>query len=130
MEYKTKIESRNLNNDNLTRFYLDASFQGASKLYLLAFDNSTVNNNDGTNRVKRGNHRKYFLLRVNITNCNVLTDGRKFYDQPINYQVKKYDEIRKIVTGQGDDYAPGCLLDYTHFKDHYQLIVFDLSKQK
>ena len=32
-------------------------------------------------------------------------DGRKFYDQPINDQIKKYDEIRKIATGQGDDYT-------------------------
>ena len=24
--------------------------------------------------------------------------------------------IRKVATGQGDDYATGCLLDYTYFK--------------
>ena len=41
---------------------------------------------------------KYFLPRVNITNYNVLMDGRKFYDQPINDLVKQYDEIRKTVT--------------------------------
>ena len=44
--------------------------------------------------------------------------------------VKQYDEIRKIATGQGDDYATGCLLDYQFFKDHYNLIAIDLSKQK
>ena len=43
---------------------------------------------------------------------------------------KKYDEIRKIATGKGDDYTTGCLLDYQYFKDHYQLIAVDLSKQK
>ena len=42
----------------------------------------------------------------------------------------KYDKIRKIATGKGDDYTPGCLLDYQYFKDHYQLIAVDLSKQK
>ena len=26
--------------------------------------------------------------------------------------------IRKIATGQGDDYATGCLLDYTYFKNY------------
>ena len=46
-------------------------------------------------------------------------DGRKFYDEPINVQIKKYDEIRKITTGKGDDYTTGCLLDYQYFKDHY-----------
>ena len=48
----------------------------------------------------------------------------------MNDQNKKYDEIRKIATGKGDDYTTGCLLDYQYFKDHYQLIVVDLSKQK
>ena len=38
--------------------------------------------------------------------------------------------MRKIATGRGDDYATGCLLDYQCFKDHYQLIAVDLSKQK
>ena len=42
----------------------------------------------------------------------------------------KYDEIRKTATGQGDDYITVCLLDYQYFKDHYQLIAVDLSKQK
>ena len=26
------------------------------------------------------------------------------------------DNIRKIATGQGDDYTTGCLLDYDYFK--------------
>ena len=37
---------------------------------------------------------------------------------------------RKTATGRGDDYTTGCLLDYQYFKDHYQLIAVDLSKQK
>ena len=37
-ECKTKIESRNLYNQNPTRFYLDASFQGVKRLFVLAFD--------------------------------------------------------------------------------------------
>ena len=74
--------------------------------------------------------KKYFLSRVNITNYYILIDDRNFYDQPINDQVKKYDEIRKIATGQGDDCTTGCLLDYQYFRDHCQLIPVDLSKQK
>ena len=44
--------------------------------------------------------------------------------------MKRYDEIRKTATGQGDDCTTGCLLDYQYFKDHYQLIAVDLSKQE
>ena len=44
--------------------------------------------------------------------------------------IKQYDDIRKTATGQGDDYTPGCLLDYQYFKYHYKLIAVDPSKQK
>ena len=98
-EYQTKIETRNSDKNNLTRFPLDASFQGVRRLFVLAFNNS----NDGNEKVERNSHTKYFLLRVNITNYNVLIDGRNLYDQPINDQMKHYDEIRKTATGQGDD---------------------------
>ena len=99
------MESRNLNNNNLTRFPLDASFQGVRRLFVLAFNNTTDdNNNPINNTVFKSNHRKYFLPRVNITNYNVLIDGRNFYDQPINDLIKQYDEIRKdkeMTTQQG-----------------------------
>ena len=125
-EYKSKKETKEADASNLKRFPLDASFQGVNRLFVLAFDNT----NNGDNKVERDSHRKYFLPRVNITNYSVLIDGRNFYDQPINDQIRKHDEIRKIATGKGDDYTTGCLLDYQYFKDHYQLIAADLSKQK
>ena len=125
-EYKSKIETKEADANNLTRVPLDASFQGVSKLYVFPSNNT---HNDA-NKVERDSRRKYFLPRVNITNYNVLIDSKNFYDQPISNQIKKYDEIRKIATGKGDDYLTGCLLDYQYFKDHYQLIAIDLSKQK
>ena len=125
-EYKSKIEKKEADYNNLKRFLLDASFQGVNRLFVLAFTDT----NNGNNKVERGSHRKYFLPRVNITNYNVLIDGRNFYDQPINDEIKKYDEIRKIATGKGYDYTTNCLLDHQYFKDHYQLIAVDLSKQK
>ena len=59
-----------------------------------------------------------------------MIDGRNFFDQPINSMNKTYENIRKIATGQGDDYTTGCLLDYSYFKDHYKMIAIDLSKQQ
>ena len=104
-------------------------------MFVPAFNNTTANVpnnpiNNTNNRVLRNSHTKYFLPRVNITNYNVLIDGRNFYDQPINDLVKQYDEIRKTATGQGDDYTTGCLLDHQYFKDEYNLIAAHLSKQK
>ena len=104
-------------------------------MFVLAFNNTTENGievpaSNTANRVQRDSHRKYFLPRVDITNCNILIDGRNFYDQSINDQIKKYDKIRKIATGKGDYYTTGCLLDYEYFKDYYQLIAVDLSRQE
>ena len=57
-----------------------------------------------------------------------MIDGRNLFDQPINTMNKTYENIRRIATGQGDDYTTGCLLDY--FKENYKLIPIDLSKEK
>ena len=45
-----------------------------------------------------------------------------FLDEPINEDIKKYENIRKIATGQGDDYRTGCLLDYPCFKENHKMI--------
>ena len=58
-----------------------------------------------------------------------MIDGRNFSDQPINDLIKQNDEVRKVSTGQGDDYTTGCLLHYAYFKNNYRLIAVDLSKQ-
>ena len=100
-EYQTKIGPRNLDNNNFIRFPLDASFQGVKRLFVLVFDNTE----GGANKVVRNSHTKCFLPRINIINYNVLIDGIKFYDQPINDIIKQYDGIRKIATRQGDDYT-------------------------
>ena len=38
--------------------------------------------------------------------------------------------MRKVSTGQGNDYTTGCLLDFAYLKKDYRLIAADLSKQK
>ena len=84
----------------------------------------------GNNITDENSYRKYFLRRLKIKNYNNEIDGRNFYDQPINDTIKKYDEVRKISTGQGDDYTTDCLLDFNYFEKNYRLIAADLSKQK
>ena len=126
------------NKTGITKFSLDAAFQGVNRLFILAFEDIRADEaadapaprNLVANRVIRNSYRKYFVPRVDITSYNVLIDGRNFYDQPINDSIRKYDKIRKIATGKGDNYATGCLLDYDYFKKNYQLIGVDLSKQR
>ena len=59
-----------------------------------------------------------------------MIDGKSFFNQSINSNLKTYDNIRKIDTGQGDDYTTCCLLDYIYFQIYYKMIVVDISKQK
>ena len=59
-----------------------------------------------------------------------MIDGKNFFDQPVKNNKVTYGNIRKIATGQGDDYTTGCLLDYIYFKNYYKMIVVDLSKQQ
>ena len=53
---------------------------------------------------------------IEIKDYNVRTD------QLVKSDLRKYDNIQNIATGQGDDYRTGCLLDYPYFKEHYKLI--------
>ena len=87
------------------RELLDSSWQGVKRLFVLAYDNTA-----GNNQVSFDSYKKYFLPRMKIDKYNIEIDGRNFYDQPINDLIKQYDEVRKISTGQGDDYTTGCLL--------------------
>ena len=59
-----------------------------------------------------------------------MIDRQKFFDQPVKSDMRTYDNIQKIATGQGDDYTTGCLLDYPFFKRLYNMTKLDLSKQQ
>ena len=52
-----------------------------------------------------------------------MIDGKNFFDQPINSELKTYENIRKIATAKGDDYTTGCV-------KNYKMIAIDLSKQQ
>ena len=57
--------------------------QGVKRLFVLAY-----NNTEGNNQVSINSFRKYFLPRVKRENYNIKTDGRNFYDQPVNDSIK------------------------------------------
>ena len=53
-----------------------------------------------------------------------------WFDQPVKNDKVAYENVRKITTGQRDDYTTSCLLDYAYFKKYYKMIAVDLSKQQ
>ena len=113
---KPELLAQNANLNHL----IEPSFQGVNRLFVLAFENDT----------QRTSNKRYYIPSVEINDYNVMIDGKKFFDQPINNMMKTYENIRQITIGQGDDYTTGCLLDYTYFKKYYTMISVDLSKQQ
>ena len=106
-------------NPNLNHL-VEPSFQGENRLFVLAFENDDDTIIDD----------EYYLPTVEIKDYNIVINGENVFDQPIKNNKITYDNIRKIATGQGDDYTTGCLLDYSYFADTYIMIEVDLSKQQ
>ena len=76
------------------------------------------------------NAQKLYLSKVIIKNYNVIINGKSFYDQAIDSDIKRNEEIRKLTTGQGEVYTAEYLLHDKYIKNHYRLIAIDLSRQK
>ena len=47
-----------------------------------------------------------------------MINGENVFDQPMKSNKVTYENIRKIATGQRDDYTTGCLLNYQYIKDY------------
>ena len=101
-------------------YLIDPSFQGVNRLFVLSFKDADGQKGD----------KLYYLPTVEIKDYNVTINGRHFFHQPIKDDLKTYDNVRKIATGQADDYKTGCLLDYPYFQKYYKLIAIDLRKQQ
>ena len=120
-EYKTKEINENADANVFKYINLDPSFQGANRLFVM-----TYNRVDG--QPTRNGQRKYYLPRISLN--KYIINGRNFSDNPIESDIKKYRELKKVMIGKGEDYTAGSLLDYNYFDKHYKLVAVDLSKQK
>ena len=102
---------------------LDPSFQRVNRLFVM-----TCNRANG--QPTRNEQRKYYLARIDLEKYNVIIDGRNFYDNPIESNIEKYRELKKVMIGKGEDYTLGSLLDFNYFDKQYKLVAVDLSKRK
>ena len=91
-------------------------FHGVNRLFVLSFENNA----------HRTGPTVYFPPKVEIRDYNVMIDVQNFFDQLVKNDLRTYDNIRKMMIGQGDDYATSCLLDFPCFKENYKLISIDL----
>ena len=101
-------------------FLINPSFQGLNRLFVLSLENK------GDRKVLTG----YNLSNVEKRITTLWLMEKTFFDQTVKSNMRTYDDIGKITTGQGDDYTTGCLLDYDYFKKYYKMKAIDLSKQQ
>ena len=70
---------------------VDPSFQRGNRLFVLLFENENG----------RRSYSNYYLPKVEVKDCNIMIDGKKFFDQPVSNNFRTYANIRKISIGQG-----------------------------
>ena len=58
-----------------------SSFQLVNRLFVQAFEDDAQSN------------KRYYIPNVEITDYNVMIDGKNFFDQPINHMIKTYENI-------------------------------------
>ena len=97
-KYKTKSENKATANEY--RYVLESNFLGVNRLFVLVYLNR---NND----VKWFITRRYYLQKDIIKDYNIIIIGIIFFDQTIDSDIKRYEEIRKLTTGQGRGYVTG-----------------------
>ena len=93
-EYKTKEINEDADANVFKYINLDPSFQGVNRLFVMAY-----NRVDG--QPTRNGQRKYYLSRISLNKYNVIIDGRNFYDNPIESDIEKYRELKKVMIGKG-----------------------------
>ena len=122
-EYITKEINENADANVFKYINLDPSFQGVNRLFVIAY-------NRANGQPTRNGQQKYYLPTIDLEKYNVIIDGRNFYDNPIESDIEKYRELKKVMIGKGEDYTTGSLLDFNYFDKNYKLVAVDLSKQK
>ena len=108
--------SNQTKNNNLN-YLIDPIFTNVNRLFVLSFENKD----------DRTSFSKYYVIKVEIKDFNVLIDGKPFFEIPVKNKEEAYEAI--IEMSKNNDYATANLLDYKYFKDNYKLIAMDLNKQ-
>ena len=108
----------NQNKNNNLNYLIDTTFSNVNRLFVLSFENED----------DRTSYYKYYVPSEEIKDYNVLIDGNAFFELPIKNIEETNEKIIQITDHSGY-YTRGNLLDYEYFKEHYKLIVIDLSKQ-
>ena len=115
-KYMSQMSNQNKNNN--LNYLIDPTFSNVTRLFVLSFEDKD----------DRTSYYKYYMPSVEIKNDNVLIDGNAFFGLPVKNLEETYEKITQITNHSGY-YTRENLVDYKYFKEHYELIAIDLSKQ-
>ena len=93
-KYKTKELTEDADANVFKCINLDHSFQGVNRLFVMAYNRLDATND---NQFNRNSQQIYYLPRNDLNKYNVIMDGRNFFDKPIESDIEKYKELKKVM---------------------------------
>ena len=88
------------NNNNNLNYLTDPTFTNVNRLFVLSFPRN--NNTDS-----RYSYSNYYVPKVQISDFNVLIDGKSFFDLPVKNEEEAYGKI--IEMSNNNNYTTGNL---------------------
>ena len=120
--YRSQMTIQN-NNNNLN-YLIDPTFRNVNRLFVLSFERIEENN---VKKDYRDCFLHYYLPKIQIKDCNVLIDGKSFFDLPVKTEEEAFEKV--IEMSNNNDYTTGNSLDFAYYRENYRLIATELSKQ-
>ena len=117
-KYRLQITIQPQNNN--LNYLIDPTFTNVHRLFVLSFARTNAGDN-------RDSFSDYYVPNVDIKDFNVLIDRESVFDLPVKNEEEAYEKI--IDMSNNNDYTTSNLLYFGYFKENYNVIAIDLSKQ-
>ena len=108
---KYRSQMNILKNNNNFNYLIYPTFTNVNTLFVLSFPGN--NNTDS-----RYSYSDYYVPKVKISDFNVLSDERSFFDLPVKNEEEAYKKIIEM-SNNNNNYATGNLLDFAYYKENY-----------
>ena len=110
-KYRSQMTIQPKNNN--FNYLIGLTFTKVNRLFVLPFTRTDIHHH-------RNSFSHYYVPDTKIKHFNVLIDGKSFFDLPIRNEEDAYEKIKDMSNNNA--YPTGNLLDFAHFKKHYEFI--------
>ena len=106
-------------NNNLN-YLIDPTFTNVNRLFVLSFERNIIGDS-------RDSFSDFYVPNLEIKDFNVFIDGKSFFDLPVKNEKEAYKKVMDMSSN--NYYTTDNLLDFGYFKENYELIATELSKE-